>query len=246
MKLPTVPPTNPPVYVGPLRTSSSSVNSTADTMNCTGCGQTGNGLAGPPTRAAARGRMSADLSVVSIVKAFAAGGCRVPGGPSQSPSGNHKRTLRRPRTGGPLDRYLRQPPRVRMTASATFRVLAKGDLDAHAALASAVGCAPPPRSLTPPRRPLSNQGVVLHEGAALPRLADSGSETAAGDVNVVVASLRFASLGWRERVRRVRGPLRAGANLLGADPRALAEVRGCRARVASIARAGRDRGGRSA
>ena len=36
---------------------------------------------------------------------------------------------------------------------ATFRVLAKGDVDAEAALASAVGCPPPPRSLTPPRRP---------------------------------------------------------------------------------------------
>ena len=43
------------------------------------------------------------------------------------------------------------------TASATFRVLAKGDLDADAALASTVDCPPPPRSLTPPRRPLSNQ-----------------------------------------------------------------------------------------
>ena len=63
MKLPMVPPTNPPAYVGPLRTSSSSVKSTVETMNCTGCGQTGNGLAGPPTRAAARGRISADLSV---------------------------------------------------------------------------------------------------------------------------------------------------------------------------------------
>ena len=63
MKLPMVPPTNPPAYVGPLRTSSSSVKSTVETMNCTGCGQTGNGLAGPPTRAAGRGRISADLSV---------------------------------------------------------------------------------------------------------------------------------------------------------------------------------------
>jgi hypothetical protein len=39
---------------------------------------------------------------------------------------------------------------------ATFRVLAKGDLDADAALASAVVC-PPPRSLTPARRRLSDQ-----------------------------------------------------------------------------------------
>src|SRR5436305_411922 len=34
---------------------------------------------------------------------------------------------------------------------ATFRVLAEGDPDVDAALASAVGCSPPPRSLTPPR-----------------------------------------------------------------------------------------------
>ena len=40
---------------------------------------------------------------------------------------------------------------------ATFRVLAEGDPDIDAALASAVGCPPPPRSLTPPRPPLSDQ-----------------------------------------------------------------------------------------
>ena len=40
---------------------------------------------------------------------------------------------------------------------ATFRVLAEGDPDGDAALASAVSCSPPPRSLTPPRPPLSDQ-----------------------------------------------------------------------------------------
>ena len=40
---------------------------------------------------------------------------------------------------------------------ATFRVLAEGDPDVDAALASAVSCSPPPRSLTPPRPPLSDQ-----------------------------------------------------------------------------------------
>src|SRR2546423_14985162 len=34
---------------------------------------------------------------------------------------------------------------------ATLRVLAERDPDIDAALASAVGCSPPPRSLTPPR-----------------------------------------------------------------------------------------------
>jgi hypothetical protein len=41
MKLPMVPPTNPPAYVGPLRISSSSVNSTVRTTNYMGYGQTG-------------------------------------------------------------------------------------------------------------------------------------------------------------------------------------------------------------
>ena len=61
------------------------------------------------------------------------------------------------------------------TASVTFRVLAKATSTSDAALAPAVGCPPPPRSLTPPRRPLSNQRVVVHEGAALPRLSGRGS-----------------------------------------------------------------------
>jgi hypothetical protein len=34
MKLATKPPTDPPMYVGPLRTSISSVNSTAQAKNC--------------------------------------------------------------------------------------------------------------------------------------------------------------------------------------------------------------------
>ena len=40
---------------------------------------------------------------------------------------------------------------------ATFRVLAEGEPDVDAALASAVGCPPPPRSVTPLRPPLSDQ-----------------------------------------------------------------------------------------
>ena len=40
---------------------------------------------------------------------------------------------------------------------ATFRALAEGDPDVDAALASAVSSSPPPRSLTPPRPPLSDQ-----------------------------------------------------------------------------------------
>ena len=58
---------------------------------------------------------------------------------------------------GPHDRNRHARTLPADCALATFRVLAKGDLDADAALASAVGCPPPPRSLTPPRRPLSDQ-----------------------------------------------------------------------------------------
>lgn len=61
---------------------------------------------------------------------------------------------------------------------ATFRILAVGDPDVDAALASAVGCSPPPRSLTPPRPPLSDRGAVLREAAALPRLSGRGRHVA--------------------------------------------------------------------
>src|ERR1700733_12306768 len=80
-----------------------------------------------------------------------------------------------PARRGPRTRTARSPRTIafalpaatsRTIELAIFRVLAKGDLDAGAALASAVGCPPlasavgcppPRRSLTPPRRPLSSQ-----------------------------------------------------------------------------------------
>ena len=52
---------------------------------------------------------------------------------------------------------------------ATFRVLAERDADVDATLASAVGCSPPPRSLTPPRPPLSDQRA---RATRLPRCPD--------------------------------------------------------------------------
>ena len=64
------------------------------------------------------------------------------------------------------------------SAEPTFRVLAEGDPDVDAALASAVGCSPPPRSLTPPRPPLSDQ----RGRAALPRLSESGRCNRAGSL----------------------------------------------------------------
>ena len=63
---------------------------------------------------------------------------------------------------------------------ATFRVLAEGDPDVDAALASAVSCSPPPRSLTPPRPPLSDQRGRAARLRALPRLSGSRSFANAG------------------------------------------------------------------
>ena len=53
-----------------------------------------------------------------------------------------------------------------------FASLAEGDPNVDAALASAMGCSPLPRSLTPPRPPLSDQRAVL------PRLSGSDSQPA--------------------------------------------------------------------
>jgi hypothetical protein len=50
----------------------------------------------------------------------------------------------------------------------------EGDPNVDVAHASAVGCSPTQRSLTPPRPPLSDQRGVLREAAALPRLSGSG------------------------------------------------------------------------
>jgi hypothetical protein len=58
------------------------------------------------------------------------------------------------RVGARTIAYVIEQLYLRASASATFRVLAKGDLDAPAALASGGGLPLPPRSLTPPRRPL--------------------------------------------------------------------------------------------
>ena len=57
---------------------------------------------------------------------------------------------------------------------ATFRILAEGDPDVDAALASAVGCSPPPRSLTPPRPPLSDQRSRAARGCGAPQIVRQG------------------------------------------------------------------------
>ena len=89
---------------------------------------------------------------------------------------------------------------------ATFRVLAEGDPDVDAALASAVGCSPPPRSLTPPRPPLSDQ---RSQAATLPRLSDSDSAIAGG----VAAALMLASSELLASTGRAElGPERSGAS----------------------------------
>jgi hypothetical protein len=80
MNLPMVPPTNPPAYVDPLRIDFSSVNSTVETMNCTGdADRRADRLAAPPRRAVGS---QPTCPLVSIVKAFAAGA---------SPAGRRRR-----------------------------------------------------------------------------------------------------------------------------------------------------------
>ena len=68
------------------------------------------------------------------------------------------------------------------SAKATFRVLAEGDPDVDAPLASAVGCSPPPRSLTPPRPPRSDQSgrAARRCGAAPLDELEERSQTFAG------------------------------------------------------------------
>jgi hypothetical protein len=114
-----VPPTNPPAYVGLLRTSSSSVNSTVETMNCMDADGRADGLAGPPTSAAARAWISAGPCVGIDFEGFAVCGCRVVGGRRRRRSGT------RSERSGDLGLAVRTiataaRPRVRMTASATI------------------------------------------------------------------------------------------------------------------------------
>ena len=78
---------------------------------------------------------------------------------------------RRARPVGDRFRLTRSPAFA--SALATFRVWPAA-LDIDAALAYAVGCPAPPRSLTPTRRPLSDRRAVLRDATALPRLSGGG------------------------------------------------------------------------
>jgi hypothetical protein len=57
-----------------------------------------------------------------------------------------------------------------------FRVLAEGERDVDAAHAPAVGCAPPPRSLMPPRPPLSHQRGRPARGCDAAQIVGNSSE----------------------------------------------------------------------
>jgi hypothetical protein len=96
MKLPINPPTNPPMYVGPLRTNPSSVNSTAETMNCSEYGQTGGRPCRPSRESGGAGsRSQPACALVPIVKAGAVRGYRLPGtvaGAIQEPEANAPET----------------------------------------------------------------------------------------------------------------------------------------------------------
>ena len=73
---------------------------------------------------------------------------------------------------------------------ATFRVLAEGDPDVDAALASAVGCSPPPRSLTPPRPPLSDQRGRAARLRRCPDCPKCSSPGGAGEAAALVLATR--------------------------------------------------------
>ena len=114
MKLPMVPPTNPPVYVGPAPVPLRSIQRLTPRIAWDADGRA-SGLAALPRERGACW-ISAPHALVSSVKAFAVGGWRVLGG----------RRGRRSVTGSERyadrglavrDRYLSPPPRVRMTAS---------------------------------------------------------------------------------------------------------------------------------
>jgi len=61
------------------------------------------------------------------------------------------------RSGVSFDALFHRASQGLRAQRARVRVLAEGDPDVDAALASTVGCSPPPTSLTPPRPPLSYQ-----------------------------------------------------------------------------------------
>ena len=78
---------------------------------------------------------------------------------------------------------------------ATLRVLAEGDPDVDAALASAVSCPPPPRSLTPPRPPLPDE---RGRAARLRRCPDCPEAA----TRAVPSALLMTAAWRRERQRR--------------------------------------------
>ena len=96
--------------------------------------------------------------------------------------------------------------------TATFRVLAEGDPDVDATLASAAGC-PPPRSLTPPRPPLSAQ---RGRAARLPRCPDCPTAVALNGVESIHVAARLVAERQRRRrpARHTRTGSRARSRLL--------------------------------
>lgn len=98
---------------------------------------------------------------------------------------------------------------------ATFRVLAS--FDADAALASAVGCPAPPRSLRPPRRPVSDQRSRAARGcgaAEIVRLRKRSSPGSASEWWLLCAIARSVGVA-AETAALV---LEANANLASVGP----------------------------
>jgi hypothetical protein len=104
------------------------------------------------------------------------------------------------------------------SAKPTLRVLAEGDPDVDAALASAVSCSPPPRSLTPPRPPLPDQ---RRRAARLPRCPDCpipAVRTSPRTRASVAALLRDRAPMWRESRCSSRANVKRPRACRTADP----------------------------
>ena len=85
--------------------------------------------------------------------------------------------------------------------SLCLRVLDEGDTDVDAPLASAVGWSPPPRSLTPPRPPLSDQRGCAARGCSAAQIVllgkrDRRRETVLTWPDLGGSSHAQSAIGW--------------------------------------------------
>src|SRR5437763_667878 len=137
---------------------------------------------------------------------------------SRPRGGDAGRTLGREAEGVLQSLWFHRATQGLQAQRATFRILAERDPDVDAALASAVGCSPPPRSLTPPRPPLSDQRGRVARGCG-----------AAQSVRLGKPSLpRSASTSWLLRTNLSDAvPIANVASLVRKEQRFLRAQGGC-------------------